>query len=422
MRSLRGTTTVVPDKSLTHRGVLLAALAEGRTVLTDPNPGGDCRATLDAVEALGMLVRREPNTWIIDGGLFRLREPEDVLDLGNSGTGMRLLTGLLSPRPFLSVLTGDRSLRRRPMSRLIEPLRSMGANIEGRTGMRAPLVVRGGRLQGRSVAPAMASAQVKSALLLAGLGLEDGEVRVTEPSPSRDHTERLLGWLGAPIRQDGDTVVLQAGARLQARDWSVPGDLSAAIFFVVAAVITENSRITVDGVGLNPTRMGAMQVLRRMGAHVEHEIQQTEGPEPRGRISASSSPLRPTQVGGDEIPRLIDEIPVLAVAAACAQGSSRFSDVGELRFKESDRIRSTCDLLRALGVEVEEEADAFVVHGTGRLRGGWVEAHDDHRIAMAARVAGCAAEGEVVVDSLRMIATSDPGFLGRLEMLMRERG
>lgn len=418
MRSLRGKVHVVSDKSLTHRGVLLAALAEGRTLLSDPNAGADCRATLDAVEALGVPIHREADAWVIEGGSFRIREPEDVLDLGNSGTGMRLLTGLLAARPFLSVLTGDRSLRRRPMARLVEPLRAMGARIDTRAGTRAPLVIRGDRLRGIRITPAVASAQVKSALLLAGLGLEAGEeVRITEPAPTRDHTERLLKWMGARIEQEEQSVRLHGGSRLQARDWTVPGDFSAALFLLVAAIITQGSSVTVENVGLNPSRTGALDVLRRMGAHV-HAVQvDAEGPEPCGSISAESSPLTATTVSGNEIPRLIDEIPVLAVAAACAEGETRFSEVGELRFKESDRIRTTCNMLRAMGVSVVEEADAFIVRGTRTLRGGWVEAQDDHRIAMAARVAGCAAEGEVVVDSLRMIATSDPGFLGRLERL-----
>ncbi len=416
LRPLIGRIRVVPDKSLTHRGVLLGALAKGETFLRDPNPGADCRATLSAVESLGAPVQIEPDGWRIRGS-GSLREPEEVLDLGNSGTGLRLLAGLLAPRPFLSILTGDRSLRSRPMGRVIEPLRSMGARIDARQGARAPLAIRGGPLAGIDYLLPVASAQVKSALLLAGLALESGEVRVREPGPSRDHTERLLAWLGAPLRREPGAVTLSAGADLEARSWSVPGDVSAAAFYLVAAAITPGSRISIEGVGLNPTRTGGLDALRRMGARLTITPDPETGPEPTGTLRMESSELRPVHVVGSEAPRLIDEVPVLAVAAAFARGESHFEGMGELRVKESDRIASTCALLRAVGVEVEEQAEGFRVHGTGGAAGGLVETHDDHRIAMAALVAGCAASGEVRVDSSRMVGTSDPGFAERLEIL-----
>jgi 3-phosphoshikimate 1-carboxyvinyltransferase len=427
---LLGTVRVVPDKSITHRGVLLAALAKGRSVVHDPNPGADCAATLRAVEALGVNVRREPACWILEGD--GLREPADVLDLGNSGTGLRLLAGVLAGHPFFAVLTGDRSLRGRPMERIIRPLEAMGATIGSRAGMRAPLAVRGAIARGLDFDNTTASAQVKSAILLAGLGLREGVVRVRESRPSRDHTERMLAWMGAPLRIDEDAtpgnralgkiVTLQAGARLTGREWRVPGDISAALFPLVAAAITPGSRVTVEGVGLNPTRTGALDVLRRMGARLEISLDAEAGPEPTGSITVEHGPLRAVEVGGDEVPRLIDEVPVLAVAAACADGWSRFADVGELRVKESDRVRSTCALLRVLGVETDEEPAGFRVHGGRGLRGGRVEAQDDHRIAMSALVAGCAAEGDVSVDSLAMVDTSDPGFMERLAMLRGEAG
>jgi 3-phosphoshikimate 1-carboxyvinyltransferase len=419
IRPLRGAIEVVPDKSLTHRGVILGAIAEGRTVLRNPNPGEDCRATLRAVEALGAGVRRESDAWVLEGGRSRIREPEDVLDLGNSGTGIRLLTGFLSAFPFLSVLTGDSSLRGRPMGKTVEPLRTMGARIDAREGVRAPLVVRGGGLHGITLTLAVASAQVKSAVLLAGLGLEEGWVEIREPVRSRDHTERLLRWLGAPLRHEGETIRLEAPSHPAAREWAVPGDISAAVFFLVAAAITPGSRVTVKGVGLNPTRTGALDALERMGARLTIAPSPDAGPEPVGEITAEAGGLSPVTIGGAEVPRLIDEVPVLAVAAACAQGTTRFQDVRQLRYKESDRIRSTCAMLRSFGVEVEEEPDGFAVHGTGRIAGGEVEAQGDHRIAMAACVAGCAAEGEVRVDSMRMVSTSDPGFEERLERLRR---
>lgn len=420
MKALRGTIRVVADKSLTHRGVIFGALGEGRTVLRLPNPGADCRATLRAVEALGAGVRREESCWVLDGGVERLREPQDVLDLGNSGTGIRLLAGMLAARPFLSILTGDASLRGRPMARTVEPLRVMGARIDAREGIRAPLVVRGGDLHGCDWEAKVASAQVKSAVLLAGLGLSRGAVRIREPERSRDHTERLLRYLGAPLHEDGGVITLESGGRLRGAEWSVPGDISAATFYVVAALITPASQVTVEGVGLNPTRTGALDVLMRMGARLEVREDAPDGPEPTGTITATACELRPTLVGGSEIPRLIDEVPVLAVAAACARGETRFEDVRQLRYKESDRIRSTCAMLRGMGVEVEEETDAFTVRGSGRLRGAVVESERDHRIAMAALVAGCAAEGEVRVDSTEMIATSDPQFVSRLDALRKD--
>jgi 3-phosphoshikimate 1-carboxyvinyltransferase len=458
-RPLLGTVRVVPDKSITHRGVLLAALARGRSVVHDPNPGADCAATLRAVEALGVTVCRPSGCWVIEAD--GLHEPGDILDLGNSGTGLRLLAGVLAAHPFFAVLTGDRSLRSRPMERIIRPLEAMGAHIDAREGMRAPLAVRGAVPRGLDFENSTGSAQVKSAVLLAGLGLREGSVRVRERWPSRDHTERMLAWMGAPVHasqvasgdpgvrtssgprsldrenhdppghgQDsrgqgnGDdfyTVRLDAGAELVGREWRVPGDISAALFPLVAAAITPGSRVTVEGIGLNPTRTGALDVLQRMGARLEIRPDPDAGPEPTGSVTIEYGPLRAVEVGGGEVPRLIDEVPVLAVAAACADGVSHFAGVGELRVKESDRVRSTCFLLRALGVEVDEEPEGFFVHGGRGLHGGHVESHDDHRIAMSALVAGCAADGEVSVDSLAMVDTSDPGFLARLALLRGER-
>lgn len=442
-RPLIGTIRVVSDKSITHRGVLLAALARGRSVVHDPNPGEDCAATRRAVESLGVMVRCHPDHWIIDGN--GLREPEDVLDLGNSGTGLRLLAGALAARPFFAVLTGDSSLRGRPMERIIRPLQAMGARVDAREGMLAPLAVRGAVLRALDFENVTGSAQVKSAVLLAGLGLRQGSVCVREPRPSRDHTERMLAWMGAPLQVsrvgsgdhdlqchdrgvrdqaslvDAYSVRLDAGAELQGREWRVPGDVSAALFVLVAAAITPGSRVTVDGVGLNPTRTGALDVLQRMGARLDIRPDPPAGPEPTGSITIEHGLLRAVDVGGTEVPRLIDEVPILAVAAACAEGVSRFTDVGELRVKESDRVRSTCGLLRALGVHVEEEQEGFGVHGGRGLRGGHVASHGDHRIAMSALVAGCAADGKVTVDSLAMVDTSDPGFLARLAILRGEQ-
>lgn len=412
---LRGTVQVVSDKSLTHRGLLLGALARGRTTLSDPNRGEDCRSTLRAVEALGATVTQDAGRWVVDGGT--LREAEDVIDCGNAGTAIRLLAGLLAPLPFFSILTGDASLRRRPMERIARPLGAMGARIEGRSGLRAPLAIRGGELHGIDYESPVASAQVKSAVLLAGLGLRHGAVRLREPARSRDHTERLLRYCGVPVEQKEEWIELAAGVTVQPCAWRVPGDISAAAFLLVAACITPGSRVTVRGVGLNPTRTGALDALRRMGARITVEEAVEAGPEPAGDVTAQAGPLRPLVVEAAEVPRLIDEIPVLAVAAAMAEGESRFTGIAELRVKESDRIGATLEMLRALGIEAEGGQDFLVVRGRGRIAGGRVESRADHRIAMAAQVAGCAAETPVEVDSLAMVSTSDPDFAPRLARL-----
>ncbi|MEZ4648786.1 MAG: 3-phosphoshikimate 1-carboxyvinyltransferase [Candidatus Eisenbacteria bacterium] len=422
MTSLRGTIRVVPDKSLTHRGAIFAAITRGQTVLTRPNPGADCRATLRAVAALGADVIREgDDEWVVESSGI-LSEPSQVLDLGNSGTGIRLLAGLVSGLPGLTVLTGDESLCRRPMARIADPLRSMGASIAAREGGRAPLAIQGGGLHGVVHRSPVASAQVKSCLLLAGLSLREGEVRLEEPERSRDHTERLLRFYGVPLEIGETSVTLRAsgdlggagvaGTSLPARSWMVPGDVSAATFFFVGALLASGSDLVVEDVGLNPTRTGAIDVLERMGGHVEVEIT-TEEPEPMGRVRVKSSSLRAVVVEPAEIPRLVDEVPILALAAARAEGTTEFRGIGELRHKESDRVRTTIELLRVLGTKAEESGGVLRVHGRGpdaTLTGGRVEAEGDHRIAMSALIASLLTNAPLEVDSRDMIATSDPHF------------
>lgn len=417
MKRLLGTTRVVADKSLTHRAYLLAALAEGESRIEGANDGEDCRATLRAIGRFGLEVTSDDACIRIDGGASRWRESEDVLDLGNSGTGMRLLAGVVASFPFLSILTGDASLRERPMARITAPLREMGARIEARNGDLAPLAIRGGDLRPIRHDSRVASAQVKSALLLAGLGLSGGEITIREPQKSRDHTERLLLWLGADIDATEREVTLRAASRLRPFEWRIPGDVSSAAFFVVAAALLAGSDLTIEDVGLNPTRTGALDVLLRMGADLTMSPSPQDGPEPVGTIRTRSSRLVATEVSAGEMPRLIDEAPILALAASQADGVTWFRGVSELRVKESDRLRSTCDLLRALGVSVIEERDAFAVSGPTRLRGASVDTVGDHRIAMTALVAGLAADGAVTPDSVAMIATSDPHFVERLEAL-----
>lgn len=420
MRALRGTMRVVADKSITHRGVLLSALSEGESLLRNPNDGADCRASLEVVRELGVRVEVTSEGWRMQGGRGQLHGPRHPLDFGNSGTGIRLGAGLLAGLPFRCTLDGDASLRSRPMERVLDPLRRMGAWIEASPGGRAPFTIEGGVLAGMEYHSPIASAQVKSALLLAALSLRDGVFCFREPERSRDHTERLLTFLGVLIREVDGALQLAAGARPCGRDFEVPGDVSAAVFFLVAAAITPGSDLEIVGVGTNPTRTGAFDVLTRMGAALEILDEPTVGPEPIGRLRMRASRLQATTVSGSEVPRLIDEIPVLAVAAAAAEGTTWFRDVAELRVKESDRIRSTVSLLRSLGAEVEEQADAFAVHGPTRFQGSRIETFGDHRIAMSALVAGCSADGEVTLDDESMIATSDPEFRARLERLQGE--
>jgi 3-phosphoshikimate 1-carboxyvinyltransferase len=411
----------IGDKSLTHRGLLLAALARGRSRLRHPNPGEDCAATARALGEVGAPCARTAGGWEIEGAARGLRDPESVLDLGNSGTGIRLLTGLLAGQRRTAILTGDDSLRRRPMGRIASPLRAMGATVGLREGDLPPIILSGeGDLRAIHHRLPVASAQVKSCLLLAGLGLREGTLVVEEPGPSRDHTERLLAWLGIDLERDGHTVRLPApAAPVAGFEWSVPGDPSAASFYLVAAAIVAGSEIRVDGVGLNPTRTGALDALVAMGAElaIAPATSGDPGPEPVGTITSRAGPLAGIELGGELVLRALDEIPILAVAAAFATGETWIRDAGELRVKESDRIASIAAMIRGLGGEVETTADTLRIVGSGRLRGGRVETHGDHRIAMSAIVAGCAAEGEVEIDDVAAIATSDPTFLDRMVQL-----
>ena len=425
-RPLRGRLRVPGDKSISHRALLFAALASGTSRLWGLADGDDVVRSRAAVEALGVKVRNgagspaeavvageraAPVVIVRGGGFDGLCEPEAILDCGNSGTSIRLLAGLLAGRPFHAVLTGDASIARRPMGRVVEPLRLMGARIDGRDGGRlVPLSIRGGGLTGMRHELAVASAQVKTALLLAGLQAE-GATEVTEPALSRDHTERLLPAMGAALVAvpGGVRVEPASGGGLAAIDLAVPGDPSAAAFFVVGACVTPGSDLVVEDVCLNPTRIGFVDVLQRMGADVEVVVKEERGGEPVGDIRAAAGPLRATTVGGAEIPRVIDEIPALAVAAAFASGTTEVADAGELRVKESDRIGTVAQELAQLGITVEARADGLVITG-GRPRSALLKSHGDHRIAMAAAIAANACDGPSTVRGWRAVASSYPGF------------
>jgi 3-phosphoshikimate 1-carboxyvinyltransferase len=415
--ALRGRLRVPGDKGMSHRALLFAAMADGRSRVVGLAGGDDVFRTRRALAQLGVRSTIAGSAVTIDGhGVEAFTEPSRIVDCGNSGTTMRLLSGLLAGRDFLSVLTGDDSLVQRPMGRVVQPLRAMGAHLDARAaGTLPPLVIRGGGLVGTTHQLPVASAQVKTALVLAGLQAE-GTTEITEPATSRDHTERMLAALGAPVtRVDERAVRVTAGAPGPV-EFHVPGDPSSAAFWVVAAAITPGSELVVEDVALNPTRIAFVDVLARMGASIELVTTGERLGEPVGELRVVAAPLHGTTVEGAEIPWLIDEIPALAVAAAFADGVTEFRDAAELRVKESDRISTVGDLLGRLGVGVESGADHLVVRG-GRPIGAELDSHGDHRVAMAGAIAANAIEGETVVRNWRAVTSSYPEFTQDLATL-----
>lgn len=413
--ALQGEVIVPGDKSISHRAVMLGAIAEGDTVIENFLPGEDCLSTIDCMRKLGIKIDGpDDNVVVVHGrGLDGLAEPDDILDAGNSGTTMRLLLGILAGQQFFSVITGDASLRRRPMARLTGPLGEMGAFISGRQGASlAPLAVKGGNLKAIFFKSNVASAQVKSAVLLAGLYADaESLTTVTEPHHSRDHTERMLAYLGAEVEVAGNSVRVKGHPLLKGKRLVVPGDISSAAFFMVAASIVPGSDLILPGVGINPTRSGILDVLREMGAGIELLDQRLAGKEPVADIRVRyAGALSGVTVSGETIPRLIDEVPVLAVAAALAEGTTIIKDAAELRVKESDRIATILMLLNMLGADAEQLPDGLLIRGGRRLKAVSCESHGDHRIAMAAAIAGLAAEGETVVRGAECIDVSFPGF------------
>jgi 3-phosphoshikimate 1-carboxyvinyltransferase len=416
VRPLRGRIRVPGDKSISHRALLFAAIANGRSTLGHLATGDDVAATRRALEQLGVKVRAG-NTEIVvfGGGIGRLTEPGDVLDCGNSGTTMRMLSGLLAGRPFVSVLTGDASLRERPMARVVAPLRAMGAHVDGRDdGGRAPLVLRGAPLHAVRHELEVASAQVKSALVLAGLQAR-GITEIVSPAPTRDHTERMLAARGAPVEYD-ETNVRVAPGEPNAADFEVPGDPSSAAFFVVGASITPGSEIVVEDVSINPSRLGYVDVLVRMGADIEVVDRGERGGEPVGDLVVRAAALRATEMGGDEIPNVQDEVPALAVAAAFADGITEIRDAAELTVKESNRIGTLHQELTQLGIAVEPRSDGLVIRG-GTPQAAALKSHGDHRIAMAAAIAANAIDGASSVRGWRAVGSSYPEFADDLAAL-----
>lgn len=416
---LNGSIRVPGDKSISHRALLLGALAEGTSRIRGFLPAADCLATIACLRALGIRVVRRGAHVIVHGhGLRGFRSPRAPLHCGRSGTTMRLLAGILAGQDFDTVLTGDPQLLRRPMRRVVEPLRRMGAAIEDTDG-HAPLIIHGRRLHGGEHDLPVASAQVKSALLLAGL-YADGPTTVREPMPSRDHTERMLSSQICPIpgapppllrSPSGWTIDPHSIAHLEPLDLAVPGDFSSAAFLLAAALLIPHSAVTVRNVGVNPTRTGLLDVLRQMGAEILIEDERMEGNEPVAHITARSSDLQGVPVSGPTVVRMIDEFPILAVVATQATGQTVVRDAGELRVKESDRIASITEELRKMGAHIEPLPDGFVVEGPTPLKGTRVTGHGDHRLAMALFVAGLVADGETIIEGTEYIEDSFPGFV-----------
>ena len=426
---LAGTISPPADKSVSHRAAILNSLAAGRVTVHNYSEGADCRSTLECLQRLGVtaeVVEPEkgsedaPMLVLTSPGLEHFKEPEDVLDAQNSGTTMRFIMGLLGSTPFLSVVTGDRSLRARPMGRVVQPLRLMGAQVMGRgSDSLAPLAIRGGDLNGIEYNMPVASAQLKSALLMAAL-FANGETVLHQPALSRDHTERMLRAMGADVEEDGLALVVKPGPELKPLDVTVSGDISSAAFWLVAGAVHPRARIRLANVGVNPSRTGVLDVLRDMGASVTEENPRMEGGEPVADLLVESSELRGVEIGGDMIPIVQDEVPVLALAAALANGTTTIRDAQELRYKESDRLHATATELNKLGARITELPDGLVIEGTGALAGGVCDSHGDHRLAMTLGIAALVTQQPVNVADADVVDISYPGFWKDLDSLRIE--
>ncbi|MCL2336447.1 MAG: 3-phosphoshikimate 1-carboxyvinyltransferase [Firmicutes bacterium] len=420
-KSLGGQVRIPSDKSISHRAVMLGAVAAGDTKIENFLFGEDCLSTIKVLRALGVQVTVAEQTVLVrSGGMDKLAEPENILDAGNSGTTMRLMAGLLSGCNFFSVLTGDDSLRRRPMGRIITPLTAMGAHVSARAGNSlAPLAIRGGGLRAMEYRTPVASAQVKSAVLLAGL-FASGMTTVIEPACSRDHTERMLKYFGARVEVDGPRVSIWGKPNLTGKTITVPGDISSAMFFIAAGITAPEAELELLNVGVNPTRTGALDVLRNMGANITLHNQREISGEPVADLKVRGSRLSGTEIGGEIIPKLIDELPVLAVVAALAEGRTVVRDAAELRHKESDRITAVVRLLTGLGADITERPDGFIIQGGRQLQGTSCESYGDHRIAMAAAVAGLSAQGTTTVKGAECVDISYPGFFDTLNSITKK--
>lgn len=415
-KGLRGIITVAPDKSISHRAVMIGSIAKGETVIQNFLMGEDCLSTIDCFRKMGVSIETEGNRVSVTGsGLYGLKAPEQLLYTGNSGTTTRLLCGLLAPQKFSCLLDGDPSIRKRPMNRVLDPLKKMGAKITAANGGFTPISIEGAELRGIEYKMPVASAQLKSALILAGLYAQ-GKTAILEPKPSRNHTELMINAFGGNISSEGNQITVSPAEELFSNEITVPGDISSAAFFIVAALIVPNSEIMIKNVGLNKTRTGVIDVLKTMGASIQIEESET-AMEPAGDLIVKYSQLHGTEVGGDLIPRLIDELPVLAVAASFAEGRTVIKDAEELKVKESNRIDAMETELKKAGVKVHSTDDGLVIQGGGAVHGGEFETYQDHRIAMSMAVLALAAEGASRIKNHECIKISYPDFFETLQSL-----
>jgi 3-phosphoshikimate 1-carboxyvinyltransferase len=417
-RPLRGTVSVPGDKSISHRAVMLGALAQGTTEITGFLSGEDCLRTIAAFQQMGIPIQTADSTVRVHGrGLRGLKAPSAVLDAGNSGTTTRLLMGILAGQPFRSIIDGDPSLKKRPMARVTEPLREMGAAFLSPEGEnRLPLTIQGGHLKGISYTLPVASAQIKSSILLATL-FADGPSTVQQPAPSRDHTEIMLRAFGGRVEEHGTSLIGYPAAELYGQKVKVPGDISSAAFFMTAALLIPGSAIVLKNTGINPTRTGILEVYRGMGADIQIQSGRQSGGEPAADLLVSHAPLRGTVIEGDLIPRLIDELPIIALAATQAQGTTIIRDAAELKVKESDRIATVAGALNALGAQVLPTRDGMIIEGPTPLQGTALSCHMDHRIAMMGAIGGLIARGETVLDGGEWVDVSYPGFFEEIKRL-----
>ena len=417
---LRGEITVPGDKSISHRSVMLGSIAKGDTRISGFLTGEDCLSTIDCFKKLGIDIEVNGTDVTVHGkGLKGLSAPAETLDVGNSGTTLRLMSGILSAQPFTTRLTGDSSIQKRPMGRVASPLGLMGAKITSENEkMTAPLTIEGQRLHGIDYTLPVASAQVKSALILAGL-YADGETRITEPEATRDHTEIMLNYLGADIRKEGDTIVVRPAAELTGKDITVPGDISSAAYFIAAALISKDSEVLIKNVGVNPTRTGIITAFKAMGGNIELTNERTVCGEPVADILVRSSRLHGVVIKGAIIPKLIDEIPVIAAAACYASGETVIADAAELRVTESDRIKTMAAELGRMGATVIQTDDGMIILGGIPLHGAVCESYNDHRVAMSVAVAALGAKGETQIKDCGCVDISFPGYFDAL-MSLRE--
>ena len=419
---LTGEIQVPGDKSISHRAIMFSSIANGVTTVENFLDGEDCLSTINCFQSLGVTIEQDgSNVTVYGNGLEGLQEPNEILDVGNSGTTARLMMGILAGRPFHSVIVGDESIAKRPMRRVTNPLRKLGANITGREDANfTPITINGGGLSGITYNSPIASAQVKSAILLAGLQAE-GETTVQEPYKSRDHTERMLLAFGCAVEEDGNMAKLEGKQRLQGgMHIIVPGDISSAAFFLVAGLIVPNSKITLKKVGMNPTRTGIIEVIEKMGGNITISNLVEDVAEPYADLTVTSSDLNGVEISGSLIPRLIDEIPIIALLATCAEGKTIIKDAEELKVKETNRIDTVVNELNKMGAKIEATEDGMIVTGKTTLRGSTVSSYGDHRIGMMLAIASLIADGEVHLENFEAINVSYPTFFEHLFLLLEK--